>query len=287
MVPRPISISGEEHSHDVLVSDMQRLSGMRTRTSFLLSLGLLGVGCTAQPVGDATRISSTDSSLTGCHGQASSTIPADGTYDLTSFGGSSGSNGTMSCGENTDNGSWYYAASRQRYGCGSHIQITANGNCVVAETDDYGPDVCVEAAAGAPIIDASPLVAKALFGVTSAGWSDHFAIHVDVVDNSTPLGPCSASAPNTSTPDMGDPNAPAGPTDPTAPDMGDPNAPAPVTCDSYTLGITVDAGVCVQSVQDNDWYQCTSYGWEALNDPTDPDSGGLLGDCTGEYPLDQ
>ena len=29
----------------------------------------------------------------------------------------------MSCGEKTLNGSWYYAASRQRYGCGSHIRI--------------------------------------------------------------------------------------------------------------------------------------------------------------------
>ena len=67
----------------------------------------------------------------------------------------------MSCGEKTLHGSWYYAASRQRYGCGAHIQIEANGKCVVAETDDYGPDVCVENAAGRPIIDASPLVSRA------------------------------------------------------------------------------------------------------------------------------
>ena len=43
----------------------------------------------------------------------------------------------MSCGEKTLHGSWYYAASRQRYGCGAHIQIEANGKCVVAEPDDY------------------------------------------------------------------------------------------------------------------------------------------------------
>jgi hypothetical protein len=243
---------------------------MRFQAGILVSLGLLGAGCTPQPVGESSRMSSTDSSLTGCHGQASSTVSADGSYYLTSFGGGSGSNGTMSCGENTDDGNWYYAASRQRYGCGSHIQITANGNCVVAETDDYGPDVCVEDAAGGPIIDASPLVAKALFGSASAGWSDHFAIQVTEVDKSTPLGPCQAQ------------------TDPTmtTPDPTDPTDPAPVTCDSYTLGITVDGGVCVQSVNDDDWYQCTIYGWEALTDPTDPDSGGPLGDCTDQYPLD-
>jgi hypothetical protein len=64
---------------------------------------------------------------------------------------------------------------------------------VVAQTDDYGPDVCVEAAAGAPIIDASPLVSKYLFDTDSAGWSDHLAITVVQVDTSTPLGPCVAS----------------------------------------------------------------------------------------------
>ena len=96
----------------------------------------------------------------------------------------------MSCGEKTLHGSWYYAASRQRYGCGAHIQIEANGKCVVAETDDYGPDVCVENAAGRPIIDASPLVSEHLFGTQSAGWSDRFRIQVTLVAKSTPLGPC-------------------------------------------------------------------------------------------------
>ena len=98
----------------------------------------------------------------------------------------------MSCGEKTLHGSWYYAASRQRYGCGAHIQIEANGKCVVAETDDYGPDVCVENAAGRPIIDASPLVSEHLFGTQSAGWSDRYPIAVTLVAKSTPLGPCSS-----------------------------------------------------------------------------------------------
>ena len=108
---------------------------------------------------------------------------------LTSFGFGADA-GKMSCGSDTKHGTWYYAASRQRYGCGAHIQIEGNGNCVVAQTDDYGPDACVERAAGAPIIDASPLVSEHLFGTRSAGWSDHFKIKVTPVPASTPLGPC-------------------------------------------------------------------------------------------------
>ena len=106
---------------------------------------------------------------------------------LTTFGGP-GDGQSMACGESKDDGSWYYAASKQRYGCGAHIQITANGKCVVVETDDYGPDVCVENAAGGPIIDASPLVAEALFGASEEGWSDHAAIQVTVVPPALLLG---------------------------------------------------------------------------------------------------
>jgi hypothetical protein len=142
---------------------------------------------------DESATSSSDSDLKNCHGKASSTIPSSGAYELTSFGGPTES-GIMSCGDYTKDGSWYYAASRQRYGCGAHIQISAKGKCMVAQTDDYGPDVCVEAAAGQPIIDASPLVSKYLFDTDSAGWSDHLAITVVEVDKSTPLGPCSASS---------------------------------------------------------------------------------------------
>ncbi len=144
---------------------------------------------------DESASSSSDSDLRGCHGKASSTIPSSGQYELTSFGGP-GESGIMSCGDYTKNGSWYYAASRQRYGCGAHIQIEAHGKCVVAQTDDYGPDVCVENAAGLPIIDASPLVSKYLFGTSSAGWSDHFRITVTEVDDSTPLGPCTPTDPS-------------------------------------------------------------------------------------------
>jgi hypothetical protein len=177
---------------------------MKLRNFVVIPLFVFVAHCSSTSAGESAA-SSSDSNLKGCNGKASSSIPDDGEYDLTSFGGP-GESGIMSCGDYTKDGTWYYAASRQRYGCGSHIQIEANGKCVVAQTDDYGPDVCVEAAAGKPIIDASPLVSKYLFDTDSAGWSDHLAITVTQVDASTPLGPCAASDDSDSDSDSGDSN---------------------------------------------------------------------------------
>lgn len=136
------------------------------------------------------HVSSTDSALKGCRGKASSTIPSDGRYVVTTFGDGRTDDGIMSCGTYTKTGTWYYAASRQRYGCGARVKIEANGKCVVAKTDDYGPDVCVEKAAGREIIDVSPLVTKHLFGVRAAGWSERRIVTVTEVPRTTPLGPC-------------------------------------------------------------------------------------------------
>lgn len=186
-----------------------------------------------------------DNHLSGCHGTAGTSIPASGNFYLTSFGGGSDTQ-PMSCG-GTANGTGWYAADRQRWGCGSHIQITANGKCVVVATMDYGPDTCVENAAGRPIVDASPAVSKYLFGESSAGWSDRMPIVVTKVSSSTPLGHCQT----TSTPDP-DPDP-----DPT---------PTPTTgasCNSATLGRDVDDGTCVQSADDADWYQCKNGAWVA------------------------
>jgi hypothetical protein len=63
----------------------------------------------------------------------------------------------------------------------------------VAQTDDYGPDVCVENAAGRAIIDVSPMVAQALFGTSGFGWSDNQTVTVTQVGNDTQLGPCSGT----------------------------------------------------------------------------------------------
>ena len=250
---------------------MMKRSVVATLCLPALALGLTGIcGCTPQidtgggAPGD--KVSSTDESLSGCHGTASSSIPDDGTFYLTTFGGP-GESGSMSCGESTQNGSWYYAASRQRFGCGSRIRITTSTKCVVAETDDYGPDVCVENAAGRPVMDVSPKVARALFGVSAAGWSEHRAVHVEAVADGTTLGPC----------DLTSDDAPIMP-DPT------PAQPAPLEeCSSYTLGRDVPLKECVQSAADQRWYQCTALGWVKLYD----DGTGLLGACTASYPLSQ
>jgi hypothetical protein len=205
----------------------------------LIAVAAAGCASRATPTESAAMSGSQD--LSGCDGQASSVIPASHEYTLTSFGNSPSDNGEMSCGEYTDDGDWYYAASRQRYGCGSHVQVTANGKCVVVATDDYGPDVCVEKAAGMPILDASPLVAEALFGTDSAGWSDGFHVIVTEVSPSTPLGPCAAVAPAPPVAvDAGAPSTGGGTTP--APDAGAPSGggttpapsadsgPAPIPC---------------------------------------------------------
>ena len=236
----------------------------------VVPLAALLAGCAPQlassGTGEEGGISSTDSALRGCHATASSSIPASESYYLTTFGGP-GESGTMSCGQSTRNGSWYYIASRQRYGCGAHVRLTTATKCVVAEADDYGPDVCVETAAGGPIIDASPKVAKALFGVSGAGWSEHRAVKAQIVADSTPLGPCTLTANDTSSSSTS-----GGSTDSTG---------SSVTCSSSTLGTDVSVQACVQSRSDSQWYQCTASGWVS----TSSSGNGPLGACTTKYPL--
>jgi hypothetical protein len=220
----------------------RRLSGLLT-----IAAAAALTGCDGGEIDTGASIERIEEGLSGCHGVASSSVPSSGNYYLTSFGGGSDS-GTMSCGQNTSHGSWYYAASRQRYGCGAHLRVEANGKCVIVAADDYGPDVCVENAAGGPILDASPLVVKHLFGYSSAGWSDHFRVHVTHVNSATTLGPCDGSS-------------------------GPPPPPPPTTCFSSTLDKHVNAGTCVQSASDAKWYHCSGGSW----------IGGESG-CTVAYP---
>ena len=110
---------------------------------------------------------------------ACSGIPSDNTYFLTSFDGSS-----CSCGPCHAHGD-YFAADRQRFGCGATLNICRGTNCVQATVVDYGPSCYVEDEAGGPVIDASPAVCQALTGGSSCGWSDHFSITATVV----PPGP--------------------------------------------------------------------------------------------------
>jgi uncharacterized membrane protein YgcG len=242
--------------------------------AFAVGLAFLATAaCATGPAPDPS-VGATSDALSGCNGVASSTIPASGSYYLTSFGNTPSDNGTMSCGESTDDGTWYYAASRQRYGCGSRIQITANGKCVVAETDDYGPDVCVENAAGRPIIDASPLVAEHLFGTDSAGWSDHLAIQVTEVSATTPLGICDGNPSGGSGSSSG---GGSGSSSSSGSGSSSGGTPAPAGCYSGTLGKQMPANACVQSTYDSQWYQCDDGNW--VDRWTDPTA------CDGVYPL--
>jgi hypothetical protein len=210
---------------------------------------------------DATAGASIDLSdhLSGCHGHASSTIPADGKYVITTFGGGSDTQ-TMSCGGTADGVGWY-AASRQRYGCGAHLQVVAtNGNCVVVEAKDYGPDVCVENAAHSPILDMSPRASKALYGISGAGWSDHITVTVTEVDSSTPLGTC------TTTTGGGGGGSGSG--------SGGGGGTTGAACSSATMDRDVDDGECVQAASDSAWYQCQNGSFVAISSRAS---------CTSQY----
>ena len=190
--------------------------------------------------------------LSGCEGIASKTIPSSGVYYMTTFGGGADTQ-PMACGGTAD-GVGYYAASDQRFGCGAKLQVEANGKCVVLEARDYGPDECVEAAAGGPILDMSPAGAKILWNTSSAGWSDRLKINVTEVASSTPLGPCSA----TSSGSGSDSGSGSG--------SGSGTSSGGASCSSATLGTDVDDGVCVQAASDGNWYQCDNGSWDSIDD---------------------
>ena len=197
--------------------DPMKHAGSATK---LLVLALLA-GCTAAPPPEGQGSSRSKVSL--------NTEATEGTYFLTTFGGpdDSGDNGQLACGGTSDPRSSdvhqkYYAAAKQRFGCGTHIKLEAAGNCIVLETTDAGPAAWVEDKAGGPVIDATPLAAQALFGAASFGWSDRQAVQLSVVDASVPLGPCTAGAatPTTDT-------APSGAADEAAPSDDSASSPAP------------------------------------------------------------
>ena len=238
----------------VLPEPAYRVQNAAAVKTLAILLVLATAACTAdveiitedQDATPGASITTTARGITNCHGQASSAIPADGRYVITTFGGP-GDHQQMSCGGYADGTGWY-AASRQRYGCGSHVKVQANGKCVVLKTDDYGPDVCVENAAHMPIIDVSPRASKELFGVSGAGWSDHMVVTVEEVSTSVPLGICAATP-------SGGGGGGGGTTE-------DPPAGA-ASCASATLDRDVEDGVCVQSASDSTWYECQNGTWAA------------------------
>jgi len=124
-----------------------------------------------------------------CYGDVNSTINENNNYFLTTFGGGSDTQ-PMACGGTAD-GTWYYMADKQRWGCGAVMQIVnpSSGACVQAQVADVGPDICVEEAACFSIVDASPLVSSALGFGSSSGWSDSNEVNVTPAPNNN-LGPC-------------------------------------------------------------------------------------------------
>lgn len=131
-------------------------------------------------------------------GGADAKIPDDHRYYITTFGGGADTQ-NVACGGPIADGSWYYLADKDRFRCGTHVRITdpASGRSVVAKVADVGPARWVERNAGGPIIDASPLVLRYLFG-RMYGWSDRVVVIAESVDPSTPLGPSSGQGPGPS-----------------------------------------------------------------------------------------
>ncbi len=129
--------------------------------------------------------------------------PAPWTYVLTCYGGSNDSSaylGTPACGGKKVDGKWWYSTGAYSFGCGSKLELQANGKCVVVTVVDNGPAGWVEDNAKQKcksadfstgyILDTSPLVTQELFGKSCAGWSECLKIKVREVDKSTPEGKC-------------------------------------------------------------------------------------------------
>jgi len=107
--------------------------------------------------------------------------PSNGVYYLTTFDGT-----TCSCGSCHQYGN-FFAADRQRFGCGTSLHVCRNGKCLTARVTDYGPSCFVENDAGNAVLDASPSVCSSLTGSSSCGWSDHFAVTVAVAAPNSPI----------------------------------------------------------------------------------------------------
>lgn len=121
-------------------------------------------------------------------------VPRDQGYDLTTFGGPGDEQPVACAGQPMADGTWYYAANAQRFSCGTYIRLVdpARARCVIVQVADVGPNACVEEAGARPIWDVSPLASQHLFGVSSAGWSEHRAVIGAPVGSDNALGPCDA-----------------------------------------------------------------------------------------------
>jgi hypothetical protein len=145
---------------------------------------------------------------------------------------------TPACGGKTIDGAWYYSTGAYTFGCHTKLQLRANGKCVVVEVVDNGPAAWVESKAQGKcggtgyMIDASPLVSQHLFGTSSAGWSDCYAMEVTKVDAGAPTGPqpCSGGT------NPGEPEQPHDFEPPNGAEPGPPNGSEPEPWSTSFIG---------------------------------------------------
>lgn len=121
-------------------------------------------------------------------------LPADQSYDLTSFGGPIYPEPVACAGAADADGSWYYSRNAQRFPCGQRVRIVneARSACVILEVADFGTHVCVEEEVGRPLFSVSPLAAEHLVGRGFVGFEEGEGVFGAPVDPDNPLGPCDA-----------------------------------------------------------------------------------------------
>lgn len=248
----------------------QTLLGLMVVTALMGCYGSDDALTAAEGAGDGVSASVVSELTVGGHycptrGEiAGRTIPGDDLYYVTTFGGGVDT-GRMACGGTAD-GRWMYIADSWRFGCRAKVRLTnpRTGRWCVAQVADVGPNICVEQAAGKPIIDASPVLTRELYNRSGVGWSDRVVVRAELVDASTPLG-CGAGT--TTAPTM-------------PPAMSEPVA----NCFSGTYGREMPARTCLQSRFDSEWYQCSGGTWRLdRNIPTR--RSGPAGVCASVVPL--
>jgi hypothetical protein len=133
----------------------------------------------------------------GCpcgHGSsaASSPPPLDSPHTLPTRCAAAVAGTTCACGACHSQGE-YFNADRQRFNCGTYLNVCKGSKCIKSYTVDYGPSCYVEDHAGGPVLDASPAICQGLFGLSSCGWSDHLQVSVATAlspeEDGIPLGP--------------------------------------------------------------------------------------------------
>jgi hypothetical protein len=228
---------------------------IRKRSIGLVGLSLAGACYSpdaAQPMVDGEGVSArlaADLTVNGHYcptrGEiAGRTQPADRQYYITTFGGGSDTQ-RMSCAGTAD-GRWLYIADAWRFGCGARVKVTnpRTGRWCVTQVADIGPNICVERAAGKPVIDASPAITRELFGAGAVGWSQRMLVLAEAVAAGTALG-CGTGA--VTPPPAPPPPPPPAPPPPPPPPSG---RTTPVPGQSWHIDLELPVDTSVRA----DWY---------------------------------